>query len=203
MATKKRPLDPAVIRVGDTIRITAGRHVKRVGYPKAVDDYVEDAKRLFHDRIREGMQAHLDERMARAGETRPCRLADTFLSHPTKLYRQLAYELAKRDGFGGKKRIVHYEDAPDLVGQTCEVYEVRRRITGDYFPGGTSYDWECSFTEYEPGGLGNWKVVVLYGVYASRESPSLDRVSNLAAASDIWIAKDDCVKVMSNGTPEA
>lgn len=124
-----------IIRVGDLVRVVNPRVVSRVGYPKCVKDYEEAAWAKYGDLLRKDM------RHTRCIE---------------KAIQQIAYGLAKADGFGGKERTLHFEGVPLLVGQEFRVQSVRMVQTGTYYPPRVSRSY-FGETDYEPGGLENMK----------------------------------------------
>lgn len=126
--------NPNIIRLNDRVRIVIPKVVVRVGYPKTVKDYLEAAEGKYGQQLRYDMGDFLAE----------------------KALRQIAYGLAKTDGFGGRERSLHMEDKPELLGQEFNVSGVRMVQTGTYYPpsGYTSYYGEY---DYEPGGLADMK----------------------------------------------
>lgn len=126
-----------VIRPGDFVEVVDPRAVRRVGYPKCVDDYLEEANKKYGNQLRQ------DLRNPRITE---------------KCLREIAYGLAKRDHFGGPQRSVHLmEPLPEeFAGKVFSVYNVSVAQTGEYYPpSGWGTDW------YEPGGLINRRSVRL------------------------------------------
>lgn len=139
MSTKKRRR-PGQIRVGDRVRIVNPVFVERVGYPKAMADYVAEIEQKISDR----------------------RLLDAFgdvFGHPwlgartrrafDKIRRELAYLVAQRDGFGGNERSLHVVTHPDLTGCMAYVEGLETVVTGTYSRG---YDGGC-YSDPEPPAL--------------------------------------------------
>ncbi len=126
---------PNIIRVGDRVRIVTPTIVTRVGYPKTVKEYEPLAKELFG--------AELEKHLRRG---------HTF----DKVIRDIAYGLAKKDGFGGRERSLHLKDVPGILDQEFYVSGARMVRTGTYYPPqySSSYYGE---SDYEPGGLANAK----------------------------------------------
>lgn len=143
--TKKR--DP-IIRAGDRVRVVVPKFVKRVGYPKSVEDYVPEVLEAA--------------KTALAAALKPAKTLAA-LATPTertvlRIARELAYLRAKQDGFGGRERSIHFEDIPEHAGVVCTVHDVRTVMTGRYFaPSGGGYDYYTGESDYEPGGLDNMK----------------------------------------------
>lgn len=125
---------PNIIREGDRARIIVPKVVVRVGYPKAVSDYLETAKAKFGAALLEEI-----------GE----RVTDQVL-------QKIAYGLALADGFGGRERSLHLKDVPDLLGQEFTVGRIRTVQTGTYYPPRGGYDYYGDY-DHEPGGLENMK----------------------------------------------
>lgn len=119
----------SIIRVGDHVKVIVPEVVLRVGYPKTVDDYIEQARAKYG--------AMLDRDM---GEY-----------YATKALRQIAYGLARVDGFSGRERSLHKAVIPDLLNKNFYVSATKTAKTGTYFPPSGCYD------DYEPGGLANEK----------------------------------------------
>lgn len=144
------------VREGDRVRIIVPKVVIRVGYPKEVKDYLETARNYY------GAQLRLDmsERCAE------------------KALWQIAYGFAKADGFGGRERSLHFQDAPDLEGQEFTVTGVRMVQTGTYYPPHASVSYWGEH-DYTPGGLENMKARRLvtgfqtYGSTFNLQTPEL------------------------------
>jgi hypothetical protein len=111
----------APIRIGDVIKVIDPRVVERVGYPRTVDSYVEEA------------------------ESTAGKFLDFTLRCPArarcKLIREIAYALALKDGFGGRERTLHFIEIPQLLGESYCVQGVRSAKTGTYSPGYRSSMW--------------------------------------------------------------
>ena len=131
----KKKLNPKIIREGDRVRIITPNVVTRVGSPKAVKDYVDEAEKRYGKLLRIDM----DDRCA------------------AKVIQQIAYGLAKADGFGGPVRSLHMEEKPELLGQEFTVSGVRMVQTGRYYPPSGGYDSYNGDYDYEPGGLADMK----------------------------------------------
>lgn len=145
MTSKRR----AVFREGDAVRIINPEFVTRVGYPKSLDDYREEAGRRFGSDIVKiftaiGARAYQSSRGWRDAN-------NLFELEPTRAFRRIlsefAHEMAKVDGFGGRERKLHTIRIPELQGQACNISRLRTVRTGMYYgPSGNGEDWE-------PGGL--------------------------------------------------
>lgn len=125
-----------VIREGDRVKVIRAEVLTRCGYPKAVADYMTQAKEILD----------------KTGEKFGRRETD-------RIVREITYGLARRDHFGGRERTLHLSAMPELLGEVLPVEKVRTVRTGYYFgPWGNGED-------YEPGGLDNMKahrIAVLY-----------------------------------------
>lgn len=126
--------NPNIIRVGDWVRIVTPKIVTRVGYPKSVKDYMPTAKALFEAELKKHLGGMVIDR----------------------ILHDIAYGLAKSNGFGGNERSLHLEDQPQIMGQEFCVSGVRMVQTGTYYP--PSY-WTSYYGEHdwEPGGLADMK----------------------------------------------
>ena len=143
-----RRLDPKIIRLNDRVRITVPKIVTRVGYPKSVKDYLPLAEEKY------GAQLRKDIKWEWA---------------VNKALQQIAYGLAKTDGFGGRERSLHFSEKPDLLGQEFTVAGIRTVQTGTYYPPHSSQTYYGEY-DYDPGGLMDMKAHRLatgFGVFWS------------------------------------
>ena len=126
--------NPNIIREGDIVRVVIPSIIVRVGYPRSIESYISEAE----EKYQKSLLGDMDERCAE------------------KVINQIAYGLAKQDGFGGRERTVHLQSEPDLTGAEFTVQSTRMVQTGTYCPpcAPRSYFGEL---EYEPGGLENMK----------------------------------------------
>lgn len=123
----------------DRVRVLVPRFVTRVGYPCAVNDYLKlvDDKPIME--------------MFKANNLwpPPSNLFDRFR-------RDLAHQLAHKDGFGGPWRTLHFIELPEYQDAECVVYSIRTALTGTYRPT-NSYGNYGEFGDVEPAGLDNVK----------------------------------------------
>ena len=138
-----------VIRKDDHVRVVIPKFVARVGYPKSVDDYVLEVRQKHGTAIdalfREVLgSTHMDR--LNLDESRPSRWR-------ISVERELAHALARKCGFGGCERTIHWLELPELEGAELRVWWLRNAFTGSYYPpsggGWVGEDWD----DYEPGGL--------------------------------------------------
>lgn len=139
MTEPKKP----VFRLDDRVRIVTPTFVTRVGYPKAVSDYLPEVEEKFRPALLKLLE-YDNEPTGKAGRAL------------MKVYQELAYLLATEDGFGGKERSLHTVELPELVGQEFNVSAVKTVMTGTYYPPSGWYSWEGEY-DFEPGGLSECK----------------------------------------------
>lgn len=122
------------------VRVVEPLLVSRVGYPRSVKDYLADVKdeavlRLFGD--------HFPHRM------NSTRILGSKAFKRIKL--EIAYTMAKEDGFGGRQRSIHTTVVPEIRDRLFLVESVRIVQTGVYYPPSGGYStWS---DDYENGGL--------------------------------------------------
>lgn len=145
--SKRRPR----FRIGDEAVVVDARVVERVGYPRTVASYESE---VDLEKVSMLLRAH----GIYAGGVRK------------KIVKELAYGLAKKDGFGGRKRSIHFESVPGLEGQLVEIRKLRVVMTGTYSPatfpsygGGYDFDGEpACLLDLKPVQLA--EVAVVYGL---------------------------------------
>lgn len=91
-----------VYRIGDKVWINVPRKVERVGYPKSVYDYLpeDDDKNLYYAQM-----------LLQGDDLKDVASISDFLHNPKvnyKVQKLAAYLRARADGFGGKKRSIHF-----------------------------------------------------------------------------------------------
>lgn len=119
------------LNVGDRVKVKIPRIVVRVGYPKAVSDYLPEAVKAFGAQLRGAMHAKEAETVLRA----------------------IAYGLARKDGFGGRGRTLHFEEKEELLGREFTISHTRVVRTGVYFPPQYSTYSYHEAPGWGPGGL--------------------------------------------------
>lgn len=126
--------------VGDKVRIIVPKFVVRVGYPKLVKDYEAEAERRSGPALEEAMRAAGVRAYARDSK------------HWKVMVREIAYLMARADGFGGKERAIFWDEKPEYERATATVREIRTVHTGTYRSpwSYTNYDGEY---ESDSGGL--------------------------------------------------
>lgn len=135
----KRSSDP-IIRERDLVEIVLPWTVERVGYPKKVSDYLEEANEKYHDQINYICNGHDHHDRLR-----------------NKIVKEIAYSLAKGDHFGGKTRSLHIKEYPEMLGHRSHVSHLRTVNTGIYYPPSGGYDSYYGEYDWEPGGLYDMK----------------------------------------------
>lgn len=134
-----------IIRADDMIEVVTPRVVIRVGYPKTVADYLDQAKQEYGP----GLMKLLSPLHPRPDH-----------ESLDRIYQRIAYLMACRNGFGGQERTAHFLEMPGLVGKRFRVDHMLTRMIGTRYPpyhGG--YDSYSGEYDYEPGGLDNAKVL--------------------------------------------
>lgn len=147
---------PIAIKEGDVIRVTRPIFVTRVGYPKTVKDYLtQEVMRAAEEFVRKfNPKVHI----ARSRIFGVDDITTQDMNRSTALIaREIAYVLAKKDGFGGRQRKLFTVKVPEAKGQEFYVDGVRTAKTGTYFPPCPTTDWESGYKEWEPGGLEDLK----------------------------------------------
>lgn len=140
---------PKPFRAEDQVVIATPLFVRRVGYPKAIEDYLPEVDADLRTMVNDHEML-----MGRLLGVRPpvkILLGVELERSLRKVRQELAYLRAKSDGFGGRERTIHTVEHPLHAGKTCRISSVRTVYTGRYYP--------PSFTRYwgdydaEPGGL--------------------------------------------------
>ena len=137
---------PAPYRVGDLVRVVDPRVVVRVGYPKCVDDYLGDVDRLVGVEI----DAIADKILGLPMLHPPSKTLD-------RVRRELALALARRDGFGGRERSIHFVEKPELLDLEARIVSVRSVMIGTYHCASGGRAWYDD--DYEPAYLSDRQTV--------------------------------------------
>lgn len=152
-----------IFRVGDTCKIIIPKVVRRVGYPKSIDeDYLPAAKVRFGPLI--------DQLFANefGGNT----------VQREKIEREMAYLLAKKDKHGGPVRSVHLEEKPEWADATFFIYDMKSYREGVYVAGSRgSYGYD-GYSEPEPPHLDSTGVVRCAIGRVSSNSPTIFKASD-------------------------
>lgn len=147
-----------VYRVGDIVKVVHPLVVKRVGYPWN-KEHIKD--KVITKKQKEALWACLDRfglmndpsYLVAAHHERNEGLFD-------KLLDEIAYELGRKNGWGGTKRKVFCEAMEELRGKECRIVGKRCVQSGTYnhgYSGRGGYDeWD-----YEPPHLSNVNTHVL------------------------------------------
>lgn len=162
-----------VYRVGDDIEIINPKPIQRVGYPKSWHDYFDDEDNeglIIAQEILENPQSWrqiLKNHIPSDSSRWRSQLKEPY----HKVSSLSAYLQAKKDGFGGKERSIHYynhnEHYPlyfyndgNGVFKPIKTTVLNKRVvkTGTYYPPRYPRYYD---DEYEPGGLTDIKTHVI------------------------------------------
>lgn len=145
------------IRVGDFVKVKVPKFVVRVGYPKSLVDYERE---LAESPEKQELISNLFEAIAGDDQVWHNQGGRKHRSR-YRVESELAYLMAKRDGFGGRERAIHWMEYPEHEGMECTVEEMRTVCTGSYYPPSGGHSFSGMFGEeddwYEPGGLSEMK----------------------------------------------
>lgn len=102
-----------VYRIGDKVWINVPRKVERVGYPKSVYDYLpkDGDKNLYYAQmLLQGQDLKDVMLLQENGLKNVASIFDSLNNHKVnyKVQKLAAYLRARADGFGGKKRSIHF-----------------------------------------------------------------------------------------------
>lgn len=130
-----------IIRRGDYVKVVKPTVVIRCGLPKTTLDYRDWALKQYEKMDLVGDEVKITEywKLCPPDET---------------LIRYLARYKGYMEHFGGRDRSLHTAEAPDLVGATGYVWDIKTVYTGYCHSSYTSGpDYWTGETDYEPGGL--------------------------------------------------
>lgn len=142
MTTKKpKKQDPNKIEDESWAIVVDPRFVKRVGYPKSVRDYehlvnkgaVTSLVMEHGDSVRHFLGSSICE----------SKVID-------EITRSLSWLLAKKDGFGGNTRDIHFVEVPELKGVEVYVSGFFCKNTGTRRPERHYSSWSYGEQEYDP-----------------------------------------------------
>lgn len=144
------------IRVGDFVKVRVPKFVARVGYPKGLEDYKRELETNPHFQQAVSLMLEIttgDDQIwhDQGGRKHRSRY---------RIESEVAYLMARRDGFGGPERSIHWVEHPEHQDAECTVEEVRTVYTGRYYPpsgGGSTNFFGEDESWYEPGGLSDMK----------------------------------------------
>lgn len=143
---------PLAIRENDVVRIVRPEFVTRVGYPKSVDDYLtQDVMKEAQDFLAK-YDPNMHKARPRMFGSQSIGIMDLTKS-ARRIAREIAYTLARADGFGGRERKLYTVVIPEAKDVEVYVHGVRSVQTGQYYPPVKSSDWETGYVEWDPGGL--------------------------------------------------
>jgi hypothetical protein len=159
--SKKRKLDPSVIRVDDYIKIIIPEYVERVGYPLTtkivLEKFTPEQKQKLYKCLLDTFGI-------------PCKTESGELSlyfDYEKEYNGILNAVARQvmiaERWGGKERRIYNQPVEYVKDQVFRVYKKRVVKTGRYVPGYGGCDYWGEY-DYESAYLEEEKTHVLYGV---------------------------------------
>jgi len=160
--SKKRKLDPNIIRIGDRVKIINPEIVIRVGYPMSFDEACEAVDKLYRNEIIE----FLNKTIYQQEDVPLYKLTlasyineNEYVKSQTykKVVKAIAYEHMQQKGFGGREKKIFTEVRQDLLGKIAKVEKIFIRKTGIYFAPSGGYDSYSGEYDWEPGGLDKMK----------------------------------------------
>lgn len=135
-----------MIKIGSIIRVIKPHIFIRCGYPLTLGDEAKRIKSQFSTEINELLHKIL-------GTTPSSYAGITHIGPPSKLVKQIAYTSLMIQKFGGPERTIHTLHVPSIENLIGEVTSIKTCVTGTYYSGSTSGDYE----DYEPPMLYNQK----------------------------------------------
>lgn len=126
-------------KVGDVIRIKRPKRYIRCGYPLDIDEVQYKLNDPYFSNIIRGALEDVTCKQL-MGFT----VKDFNVRHG-RLLRAFAFAYCKDHAMGGRERRIHTQDIPELLGQEYTVNDTFRVVTGDYYSGcysGDYDDWE-------------------------------------------------------------
>ena len=180
-----------IIRTRDKIKIINPEIIDRWGYPLTTQ-IVKDTLIT---------QEHKDAIYAMLAKFRGCPQpplvlpndADDYDETYEKVLHTMAYEIVKKNRFGGRDRKLFTTMRESLRNKTANVMERKVIKTGKYHSGGgyqsCDGDWD-----YEPAYLENEKTHVLYRIYLNYGQENV--CENINVNGDIWIERKNVEKIL-------
>lgn len=170
--SKKRKLDPNIIREDDNVRIIVPECVDRVGYPLTKKDIINE----ITQQQKEELNAFLVKTF---GIT--IQIFNSGIDYPTvndEILEVVASRILRQRGWGGNERKLHIKILPShCIGQVCRVFSKKTVKTGKYHHGSCGYDYYTGEWDSTPAYLENEKTHVLYQIDVLVDS-SLDGCIN-------------------------
>lgn len=189
-----------VIRDGDIVKITTPNVFIRCGYPLT--------KKMIMERFTKEQKEAVVQMLLAFGLKRPPEHAlayelswkmDSTLAD--KAFDDVIYlmsgVLLKREGWGGRERMIHYEYKPEYQDVICEVRGKKVVKTGTYAPGGRSYDYDyySGYDDYDPPYLRNEQTHVILKVYAVENLNNENSYGREIEIEKVWVEKFDREKL--------
>lgn len=130
--------------VGSRIRVVVPEVVVRVGYPRSMDDYYQQALTRYGLRLAETLPDILGYDLAtkiRGADPSTC--LEIAKSNPlfSRMLWTIAYPLARKDQFGGNARTIHTVRMPEIEGREFTVLDRRSAYTGMRYGGHRPSSW--------------------------------------------------------------
>lgn len=159
--TRKRKLDPKIIRAGDIVQIDNPEMFVRCGYPLCLKDMYPELEEKFGAVIRDLVNSvATGDEFVRSDK--PYTMSKDYFGGKesmkrSKIYRELAYHRLQHKKFGGNRREIHTECKERYKGARAEVLAVGCVKTGVRVPGYGGYDYYYGAEDYEPPYLDDQK----------------------------------------------
>lgn len=112
-----------------------------------------------------------------------------------KVLTVMAYDMVRKQGFGGKDRKLYIKQRESLRNKTAQVLQRKVVKTGKYHPGGGYQDYYSGEYDYEPAYLENEKTHVLYKIYLDWGQDICPEIND---SGGVWIEKTNVEKITNN-----
>lgn len=143
-----KKLNLNIIRINDKVRVVNPFVFKKVGYKLGISDFLS---KISLEEKRKAAELLGCDYISRIIDGEECgyiskELLDEFnidisLSKAfDKILNELAYVKLAKSGYGGKERIIHVLEKPQLLNKICTVFDKKIVKTGIYNNGGGDYE---------------------------------------------------------------
>lgn len=172
--TRKRKLDPTIIRTGDKVQIINPASFLRCGYPM---DRNEVAALIEEEHRQEIIDFIKKINPAPANSPHASRLTNRVMK---EIAVWLAHDRCDIQGFGGRERQI-FRSEPEiyLKDRICVVNRVKYVKTGTYYPPTNDYDAYTGERDWEPGGLEGVKTHKIIEVFSNFVVPTWIEAANV------------------------